>query len=209
MEELLQLRGNPIVFKMVMCDCLLPSVVGKQEWKKSCHVKRPDQLAISITQEAWALLCVENSIDKWNAMQLVENSGESAVILPEAKYTLNKNMAKKNHGWKIQGLQRFSELCKMVREDRDKHGSSVDNEYMVMKDTELYAKKRNNRKRAELGSPLVEEVVYDDMAMLFDQQFGSSSSSSEQGEEHSSSGSSAVAAVAEQTGGAEQLLVSV
>jgi hypothetical protein len=197
MEELLQGRANRMVFKEVMCNYLLPSMVGKAEWKKTCHLKRPDQLATSVTQEAWALLCVENSIEKWNAIEeevrtndKVLMSTEGSTDLPETKYTLSKNKAKKHHGWKVKGLQRFTNLCRMVQKDREKHGTEVDQEYMEMKEEELY--KKRNYKRNHAGCSDVtthmEEDVYDDMPILLERVFGSGSSESSSGAEHSSSG---------------------
>ena len=112
-------------------------VVGRIEWKRSCK-DQPVSKVASATDEAFALLVLENIWDSWRDVdpqdyllkrrERVEpkkqaEASKSSQRRPRqkeifGKYTEKHRNAKRYRGWSEEGFARFNQLVRMVREDR-------------------------------------------------------------------------------------------
>ena len=96
------------------------AVVGKTEFKKICCNSLLSNYA-SVSDEAFAILSLENNYDTWMDMVLTNNTKTSNV--PQ-KYTnggkSQGNVATSHHNkdWSDEGLHRFNELFGLVEKNR-------------------------------------------------------------------------------------------
>jgi len=119
------------------CEKFIKHVVGVQSfnraWKNNASIT---ELATP-SDEALALLLLENSLLRWTAE--FDKVGRGEVVtkddkqLPKPLYTSSNNhrgelkgFTRRYGGWSDQGIARFNELYKMVRDDRVKHSSWFD-----------------------------------------------------------------------------------
>jgi hypothetical protein len=88
------------------------------------------------TDEAFAILLLENGRDKWVAMAR-SATGKSSV---PSRYTRTKQQGgtRKYEGWNDDGLERFNELLRLVESDRKNHSDW---------DANNLAKKRQRKSR--------------------------------------------------------------
>lgn len=143
LEELLQLRQDESTM-MVFADVFLPSVVGKNKWNRLV-TRVPLKSMVTVTDEAFALLVLENIWDEWSAIPVNEwmnskicgtrRQGMVGKGGRAGKYTKNWRKASKFHGWSDEGLQRMNELVELVKADREKHGR-FDQTYMEKKEAQ-------------------------------------------------------------------------
>ncbi len=160
MTELIRQHGTPVVpaedaflavrrnyeVARVFFNYFLPSVVGKATWKKEATQKRVSDIA-TVSDEALALLLLENSRETWLACYLKERKKKTIVLrsgedggyeetgigshdqeeqeegggqesIPLRKYTANSRNARRYGGWTQEGRARFNLLCKIVAADR-------------------------------------------------------------------------------------------
>ena len=59
------LRENPNNAYYFFYDCILRCVIGKQEWKRLIRLNKPISTVVSVSDEAFALLVLENSWLHW------------------------------------------------------------------------------------------------------------------------------------------------
>lgn len=136
------LRGDPVTYAW-MLDNIAPLIVGVNHFKSECKNKMPTQW-LSTSSEAFAVLCLENYY------QHVEDAANNKSNVRKPKWTAEGIRAKRNQGWKKEGIAKFDEYCKKVKEDRIKIGSEdVDTEYMMTKQDELTKDDERKRKRDE------------------------------------------------------------
>ena len=64
LDSFVELRERPVTMK-VFCDRFLPCVVGKVEWRKAMQRGASITASCTRTDEAFALLCIENIYDIW------------------------------------------------------------------------------------------------------------------------------------------------
>ena len=131
-------------------------------WKKGQHEATGISSIVTVTDEAFALLVLENNWERWldinnksknKYVPSKRGRGDRAAsdILP--LYT-NVNCSKVNagnggnRGWNETGINRFNELCYMVKEDRNKN-SMVDKE--TFKRLQPRSETKRSRKRARLS----------------------------------------------------------
>ena len=120
----------------------LECVCGKRNWGRQKQHQRVSEATdkgsqaktVTISDEAFALLIFENYIDKWiSTMTSADNVQGDGLVEPEVqgevlgrmkqprhrgKYTSKKSGHCKYGGWSREGMARFNELYKLVREDR-------------------------------------------------------------------------------------------
>jgi hypothetical protein len=134
MEQLLEGRQNENVMKLF--KFFIPCVVGKKKFKAtmSGQIKRDVEIC-TVSDEAFALLLLENQYDRWtdiftiNQKMTMEVLGSSerrkrkweSDVSPKyteggINYSDNRKMSQK--GWKESGIVRFNALCALVKEDR-------------------------------------------------------------------------------------------
>ena len=71
----------------------------------------------------------------------------------EVKKDDNEEM---NKGWSKEGIQRFNELCEMVKKDREKNGKADEE---PLKEMKPLMKTNQSRKHAKLNDPIAKACV--------------------------------------------------
>ena len=111
------------------CDRILECVAGKKEWKQQKAKQTVSSSCVSVTDEAFAMLLMINSWDKFEYMaEHAEIDDKSEV--PETLYTEKKGRNRKMQGWSTDGIEKFNKLCLFVIEDRkSEEGQQFENEF--------------------------------------------------------------------------------
>ena len=115
LKMFLSTRENDGGAYTMFCDRLLQCVVGRRTWKTGIEHMEIRKVA-TVTDEAFALLLLENSWDRWIDFAI---NGQCATVT-ESKYTnggIGKN-SKKYMGWNQKGLTRFNELRARLKLER-------------------------------------------------------------------------------------------
>lgn len=135
--------GNNKAYQLFY-DMVLSLVVGKYDWKKKCNTIKIQDF-VTVSDEAFGLLLLENSWSMWKAAAANGENNNKENNHCTSLYTVNGAGTKKNHGWKIEGLKRFVELVQAVRDNREKDGGKFDAEYLAAKkdDATKCKRKRN------------------------------------------------------------------
>lgn len=141
LEQFLELSpsGEPYQW---FCKHLLPCVVGAKVWHKK-HNKELVSTIATCSDEAFALLTLENNYERWMAMARwnVDNADmapedKAPKRFPGSRYT-NSGMSQKNgrsrrlQGWAREGFLRFNELYNHVSRDR-RHRVQFENELLTI-----------------------------------------------------------------------------
>jgi len=158
LEEILEGRKAEFGAYKFFADYIIECVAGKREWKKQ-RENVTMASATSPTDEAFALLLLENSYDRWRAMAFSEDGTSDE----DTRYTRGKAVggSRKYEGWTEDGRTRFNELVKFVKKDR-LDNREWDHRYLADRKAcrdELRAAKRN---RLVAGQVKLTECV-DDM----------------------------------------------
>ena len=121
MQQVLQMRSESNVMYYDFINYFVSAVIGKMDYKKkSCTMVLSKYATVS--DEAFALLCLENSYNTRMDMGVTGNKKTSYV---PRKYTNDGSSKGKNgtsqhnKGWSDEGLCRFNELFDLVEKNRD------------------------------------------------------------------------------------------
>jgi hypothetical protein len=160
LESILELSrsGEPYQW---FCKQLLPCVVGAKLWHKK-HNKELISTIATCSDEAFALLTLENNYERWMAVARwnVDNADlaledKAPKHYPGSLYT-NSGMSKKNgrsrrlQGWAREGYLRFNVFYNQVSRDR-RHRVHFENELLTVW--------QNNNKKTHLhGNVMVTEA---------------------------------------------------
>jgi hypothetical protein len=140
LERVLHARHTLQDFKM-FCDTLLSNVVGKNFYKTIFGKKKVGKIA-TVGDEAFAILCVENSIERWQdeAKDPISSHKEN---WRTSKYTANPLASSKYSGWSLEGIRRFNVLSQTIVPELRKNSVDIKNLYFQQE----YEKetKRNNK----------------------------------------------------------------
>ena len=146
-EEILKLRSGDDKVMMRFCDSWLSCVVGKNDWKKRRTKEKISEIATP-SDEAFALLVLENIWDAWMEVPIEEwekskkkreeDEGEAEQTddvsqdqrmggrgskkggkCRTGKYTKGYVSAGRYMGWTNEGLERYNQLLKQVKADRE------------------------------------------------------------------------------------------
>ncbi len=138
-------RRTSVDFYRRFCKTFLKCVVGDRVWRSN-WLKVPLSEFVSVTDEAFALLVIDNCHERWTKMFVSQNTeeegedegGEEGQDLsdesstpgkdgkwPDPKYTnggknSNNGRTRKFCGWSSQGVKKFNQLCWLVMSDRKK-----------------------------------------------------------------------------------------
>ena len=123
LEDMLQGRSNAEAYTY-FCHFFLPHVVGKNRWRNGIRKGAAINTLATVSDEAFALLLLENSWDRWlwevdktkaETLQVIENE-----TTPPTLHTLGKGKkARKNMGWTSNGLKRHQQIAQdIVEKDR-------------------------------------------------------------------------------------------
>jgi hypothetical protein len=88
-------------------SALVPSIAGKKIWTQEIMLSKSieESLCVTIVDEAFTVLCIENYWEKW------VNKGE-------AVWTGTRSGNTGFMGWQTKGYERFVELCKRIELQR-------------------------------------------------------------------------------------------
>ena len=129
-DEFLEMRDNKKAFTL-FCDRILPCVVGRSMWDKLVDRVGVSKFATA-TDEAWAIVVMENSWDLWKQMAESTDGKVKDTERAGTKYTAKTRAARKNEGWGSKGIPRFNALMRLIVADR-KNNVEVELEYLRKK----------------------------------------------------------------------------
>lgn len=179
LDKLTELREDVDAFEIFVNRFLKPTYSKK--WNYHVNYKRSEVKKIanivSITDEAFVLLVLENNWDRWIDINnqsdnnyIPSKRGRSkpttSSVMP--KYTqlqVSGSISEQNQdnickGWRQSGIQRFNELCVLVKCNREEFGE-VDAsllEKMNPKNSPEYVKRQAKRQRTSMTvKPFVED----------------------------------------------------
>ena len=108
-------------------------LVGIENWKKY-HGTEEWSKFVTASCEAFLFLVLENNEEAWkvNARNKTKAPSDKEAI-PKLKYTQGSKNGGKNGGYNEEGLKRYAELMKLVRENRAEHnvGSDTVEKYVL------------------------------------------------------------------------------
>ena len=101
----------------------------------------------SFTDEAFALLILENSWSVWKQLAKYPQGVPETETKALPKYTGTPAGTGRNEGWGNDGMSRFNELCDSVKRDREDNSIQFDRPYMLRRQAES----NNRRKRKSMA----------------------------------------------------------
>jgi hypothetical protein len=144
LSDILMMRQDGETYA-VFCENLLSQVVGRNEWKTRGGSALISEIA-TVSDEAFAILLLENNYDVWTKEVLGPTTGSDTVVT--SKYTLNGAGTKKNQGWTNEGLNRYNKLAALVSADRSRDSNKTwEKTIKKMKSDAEDEKKGNKGKR--------------------------------------------------------------
>jgi hypothetical protein len=141
------------------CQLVLSIVVGRNIWKTTVGKCKISDF-VTVSDEAFALLLIDNSWHVWLDMGIKAQAGEAmgGAKGPAGdnggnrlmtKFTSNGAFVKKNQGWSKQGLSRFVQLVKDVKADREDDAKKMRNPlrlcFYILRWQNWTTRKRKNR----------------------------------------------------------------
>ena len=137
MENFLELRRNHAAYA-VFYSTYLPAVVGKQCFKERVRNLKKDKEIATVSDEALALLGLENGEERWadvyekskgeiRPVRKDEEYPEGWISTVPTKYTIptrtdpNSEKEGNDKRWSMEGIIRFNQLHKQVVQDRKDH----------------------------------------------------------------------------------------
>src|SRR5687768_17268078 len=97
------------------------AVIGKMDYKKNSCTMVLSKYA-TVSDEAFALFCLENNYQTWMDMGLTGNKKTSNIPHKYTNGRLSKSKngtSQHNKGWSDKGLRRFNELFGLVEKNRE------------------------------------------------------------------------------------------
>jgi hypothetical protein len=126
LESISSMRKEPEQYAYY-CVHFIPSLVGDRNWTKLCRtrmgVKETFDKMVTVSDEAFGLLILENYWDRWVAeweekRQAAEDGRDASFKnLPRTKYSENNPDVKKFGGWR-RGGRRYNDLYNLVKLSR-------------------------------------------------------------------------------------------
>ena len=156
-------RRNAKMYK-VFFDNFLPCVIKKSVFDHQVAVATNDRTLCTVSDEAFALLLLENSFDRWQDIYRLQKGEvtpkrgqkrrefESDVPTRYTKGGIVYDKTVKNNdpkGWSAEGILRYNELYAMVKEDRKTNRSFTTNWLVKKKENQLDAVQTRKRKRPQ------------------------------------------------------------
>jgi hypothetical protein len=105
---------------LYFCTHFLKAVVGNAAWRLHA-LRQPLSAFVTISDEAFAMLTVENNYDRWCKMWEKRNykSCDVPARWTNAGVSKANGQSKRFFGWKAEGYQRFNDLYRNIKEDRE------------------------------------------------------------------------------------------
>ena len=176
------LRDNKDRYQL-LCQHLLPAIVGKSNWNKRCLTTKLTDLA-DISDEALMLVLIKNNWFKWEDMarNRVETSSEPTLyttvfdnqtglpsidpdtLKPTTEVKKNIRGANLTKEWSDDGLVEYGRLYNLVKADRIAHPDFDKDfmEYLKAANPDLVGKNKKNEPRKPTGKATCPvEALYD------------------------------------------------
>jgi hypothetical protein len=135
-----QLRNNKETYEWMM-DNIAPLIVGMKYYKEQSRLVLPT-VWFTKSSEAFALLCIENYYHH------VVDSASNKTLIRKPKWTSHGIRAKRNQGWKQDGITQYDTYYKMVTENRAHEDLLVvDTDYLEKKKAAMTKQEERKRKR--------------------------------------------------------------
>ena len=180
------LRENPNNAYYFFYDCILRCVIGKQEWKRLIRLNKPISKVVSVSDEAFALLVLENSWLRWK--YIFDHNIQDFKDKKKVKARYTKDIREGNasfDGWTVKGLQKYNKLiCKVMKDRKD--NAKFDSTYIQNLTNKCLPLWQNKRTKSELTSDTVKRrkvVVYNGF-LDSEESFLEKQKKAEQEEEH-------------------------
>ena len=138
--DIFNLRKNTDGAYRVFCEFVLSHVVGRDVWKRCAHTHTISQIA-TVSDEAFALLLLENSWEAWKAVAGKQTS------VPCPIYSVRGPGTKRFQGWTEKGIERFNELYDDVSEDRRHNEGTFDEAYKCAMFDAMAGRKRKRKQQ--------------------------------------------------------------
>jgi hypothetical protein len=138
LPQLKKLRADSEAYEW-MLDNIVPLIVGAKYYKEQSKLVL---LTVWLTRssEALAILCLENYYES------SVDAATNKTHIRKPKWTSDGIRAKRNQGWKQEGISKFDAYCVLVGDNRaDNDLIEVDMQYLERKKSELT--KEDERKR--------------------------------------------------------------
>jgi hypothetical protein len=136
----LSLVGEP--YQWLLCQFLMPFVVGAEAWNKKKSKELVGDVA-TCSDKAFVLLSLENNYERWvsEAVWIVDNMDKepstrankdfSASLYTNSGQSQNNGKSRRLQGWAREGYLRFNQLYKLVEQDRFQH-ANFESELMAL-----------------------------------------------------------------------------
>jgi hypothetical protein len=155
------------------CSFFVSGVVGIRNFDRNkCHVHYSQY--VSVSDEAFTQLTIENNWDRWISMALTDTWKDSEV---PSKWTTSKDkrrskqldeddddsddngtpQARRYRGWSAQGIARYNQLFTEIKNERDKESYTEFDNYCLdefQKEAEDQGDNKHKRKKREPDKPL-------------------------------------------------------
>ena len=131
LEDIMCLRKNQNDGYFFFYDCILRCVVAKMKWKHLVRRNLPIDTLITVSDEAFALLVLENGWEKWTELHKDKTTDKKARKKKKSLYTNDVREGNSSFdGWKPEGLDRFNMLVyKVIRDRKSVEGKAFDKQY--------------------------------------------------------------------------------
>ena len=150
----------------------LECVSGTRAWGKRKYYERvsnamvdgTDELLVTVSDEAFALLLYENYVTKWMTKYVEERTQtfQAENKSMNGKFTKSSTGNCEYGGWDEEGVRRFNQLCVLVQNDRRSRKAQEMEEYVL---TELRKKKFVN---GEVDDEVADNIQNDRLGMTVD-----------------------------------------
>jgi hypothetical protein len=109
---------------LYFCTYFVKPIVGNATWRLK-SLRQPLSSFVTVSDEAFALLTLENNYSRWCKMWEKRDykSCEVAAQWTNAGVSQANGQSKRFFGWKPEGYQRFNELYHNIKKDRETRAS--------------------------------------------------------------------------------------
>lgn len=154
MDKILKLQKDNQGHYANFVEYFLSAVIGKQDYNKVKHKSLLSSYATS-SDESFALIVLENNIERWIDMH-EQNNQKSSTVMPKytnagkTKYHQNGSSNQRYKGWSAKGLKRYNKLFELVRNDRKKpYAVEWEESFRLRKEEQFVSENINKRKRLQ------------------------------------------------------------
>ena len=146
LEQVLHAREDMGSFEL-FCETFLSNVVGRNTYNSKVGKNRISNFA-TVSDEAFAIVCLENSIDRWNDEAEDPNKTNKVNWRP-SRYTANPSESRKYGGWNLQGIRRFNILSNREIPEQREESKQIEKSFLKQKQSKNNVVKVTRKKDNE------------------------------------------------------------